>query len=197
MESRRRANRSQEGTPYAPIFNHHGALLEKNESSDSQTAATFRGTRIIDSTGIHDADEAYFEKLDNGDDLEIGTTGCPHKNGAMTDYEEIWRDITAKSSPTEPSWILQRKDGNAFFGKVGAIYLAIQQIPGGGFAVRREDREASSGKWSTSYETGDVHNLPSAAQAVEVLETGDQVWAEGQTVALGGSEYVVKGISTD
>ena len=112
----------------------------------------------------------------------------------MTDYQEIWRDITATTAKSSPSWILQSSDGSAFIGKVGAIYLAIQQVPGG-FAVRRQDREA--GNWVTSYESGDVGGLPVAAEAVEALETGDRTWAEGQTVSLGATEYIFRGFSTD
>lgn len=158
--------------------------------------ATFRWTHIIDSLGLIVPDEAYFEKLPNGDDLEIGTTACPHKNGAMTDYEEVWGDITSKLSATELSWILQSKDGRAFLGKVGATYLAMEQATDGAFAVRREDREASGGDWGVSYSSGAVDGLPTAIQAIEALEKGGQNWAEGQAVEIGAAEYVFRAVDT-
>ncbi|SPO01219.1 uncharacterized protein DNG_03966 [Cephalotrichum gorgonifer] len=158
---------------------------------------TFRWTHIIDSLNLTIPDEAYFEKLPNGDDLEIGTTPCPFKDGALTDYEEVWRDITVKSSAEELSWILQSDDGSAFIGKVGTIYLAIRKVGDGGFAARREDRDTSGSDWNVSYESGSVGSLPGAREAIECLETGDQKWAEGQEVEIRGVTYAFRGVSTD
>lgn len=165
--------------------------------ADCDTTATFRWTRIIDSFGLVVPDEAHFEKLPNGDDLEIGITPCPHKDNVPTGYEEVWRDATAKSSATELSWILQSQDGSAFIGKIGAIYLAIQKTADGGFAARREDREASGGKWNVSYESGSVSSLPRATEAIGSIESSDQKWVKGQTVEIGGTGYIFSGVGTD
>ncbi|KAH0432222.1 hypothetical protein CcaCcLH18_06577 [Colletotrichum camelliae] len=162
-----------------------------------QSPPTFRWTHIIDSLDLSVPDDAYFEKLPNGDDLEIGTTPCPHKGGAPTDYEEMWRDITSKSSPSETSWIIQSKDGMIFIGKVGGIYLAIQKCAGRSFAARREDRHVSSASWEVSFESGDVSRLPRAFQVVEVLEKTSQTWAINQEITINGGDYVFRGFSYD
>lgn len=129
--------------------------------------------------------------------MEIGTTPCPHKGGAPTDYEEVWRDITSKSAPSEISWILQSEDGLIFIGKVGGIFLAIQKFPSGSFAARRENRDVSSAGWEVSFESGDVSRLPRAFQVVGVLEKDSQMWPENQEITINGGIYVFRGVNSD
>lgn len=160
-------------------------------------AATFRWTHIIDSLDLTVPDDAHFEKLPNGDDLEIGTTPAPHKGGELTDYEEVWRDVTQKATPDELSWILQSSDGTAFAGKVGSIYLTIHKASDGTFAARRQERGESGQAWKTSYESGNLSGLPTASQAIEILEAPDATWTEGQTVKVGDTEYVFRGVSRE
>ncbi|RSL88337.1 hypothetical protein CDV31_016079 [Fusarium ambrosium] len=152
---------------------------------------TFRWTHIIDSLDLTIPDDAHFEKLPNGDDLEIGTYPL---GGIPTDYEEVWRDITQKKSAEELSWILQSSDGSGFIGKVGSIFLAIQKTQGG-FAARREDRGATGGTWKLTFEDGETAGLPTATQSSEAIETQGSSWTEGQTVEIGGAEYVFRGVS--
>ncbi|KAH8173716.1 protein HRI1 domain-containing protein [Sarocladium implicatum] len=163
-----------------------------------QDPPTFRWTHIIDSLDLTVPDVAHFEKLPNGDDLEIGVTPAPHKNGEPTAYEEVWRDITAKRTPTELSWILQSTDGTTFVGRVGAHYLAIKKTFSG-FAARREDRDISQNKdeWKTEFQSAEATALPSAAQAVAAVDVAGQSWAAGHTVDIAGTSFVFKGVSQD
>jgi hypothetical protein len=109
-------------------------------------------------------------------------------------YEEVWRDVTAKKSHSELSWILQATDGSAFVGKVGGIYLAIRRTSAG-FAALREDRNAV--EWSTTFVSQGCEGLPSAMQAIEAVEGGKQAWSEGQILQLQSTGYVFKAIGSD
>ncbi|KAH8200344.1 hypothetical protein TruAng_005497 [Truncatella angustata] len=166
---------------------------------DTDTIALNVGgwTHIIDSLDLTVPDEAHFEKLPNGDDLEVGITPCPHKGGAQCDYEEVWRDITAKSSTDEPSWILQSRDETAFIGKIGSIFLAIRKSSNRAFSARREDRNISSQKWDTTYEFGNAIELPRVDQVIEIIEMAGEVWVEGQMVNIGETGYIFKAVSAE
>ncbi|CAH0059085.1 unnamed protein product [Clonostachys solani] len=154
---------------------------------------TFRWTHIIDSLDLTVPDEAHFEKLPNGDDLEIGTTPCPHNGGALTEYEEIWRDITSRKEQDDPSWILQSADGTTFIGRVGAIYLAIRKSETGDFCARREDLSSSSQSWEVTFESGKVELLPRAIGALQQLGAAERV--EHGTLQLDNISYIVKAFS--
>lgn len=141
-------------------------------------------------------DEAHFEKLPNGDDLEIGTTPAPHLGGVPTAYEEVWRNVTSKRSPDELSWILQSSDGTTFVGKVGNIYLAIRKASDG-FSARREDRHGVDGGWNVVFESiAGVAGLPKATVVIDAVESTGQTWVEGQGVTIGDTEFVFRGVST-
>ncbi|KPM38682.1 hypothetical protein AK830_g7884 [Neonectria ditissima] len=155
---------------------------------------TCRWTHIIDSLDLTIPDEAHFIKLENGDDLEVGTTPCPHKNGAMTAYEEVWRDITAPISSDDQSWILQSSHEATFIGKVGNIYLAIRKGSDGSFAARKEDFE---GDWTISFESGHVQELPRVKQVLEEFEVEGSDRAEGRKVKIASTEYVVKALGSN
>ncbi|KAF4119481.1 hypothetical protein GMORB2_4746 [Geosmithia morbida] len=159
---------------------------------------TFRWTHIIDSLDLTVPDDAHFEKLPNGDDLEIGTTPAPHLENIPTDYEEVWRDITAKKNPNELSWILQSEDGTAFVARVGNIYLAIRKASGEALAARRQDRKSVDGKdvWNVTFESGDTATLPQAVDASLVIEASGR-FSEGQKVKIGPTNYISRAVSID
>jgi hypothetical protein len=154
--------------------------------------ATFRWTHIIDSLDLTVPDEAYFKKLPNGDDLEIGTTPCPFKGGVPTNYEEVWRDVTS-TDPGDFCWILQSADGMTFLGRVGSNYLAIQKELNGGFAARKEDCIPSEG-WQVAFESDAAPNLPLATAAIEAMRQRDSNMAAGDKIDILGRQYVIKGV---
>lgn len=155
------------------------------------SAVTCRWTHIIDSLDLTVPDEAYFVKLENGDDLEIGSTPCPHKDNAVTAYEEVWRDITANMQAGDQSWILQSSDGTTFIGKVGTIYLAIKKDVDGMFTARKEELD---GTWRVSFES-EGHALPQVSQVLKEFEVEGRDWAVGQKAVIAGIEYEVRGFS--
>lgn len=136
-------------------------------------------------------DEAYFVKMENGDDLEIGSTPCPPKDGAVTAYEEVWRDITAKMQSGDQSWILQSSDGTTFIGKVGSIYLAIKKGVDGTFSARKEELD---GAWRVSFES-EGQSLPQVTQVLKAFEVEGRDWAVGEKAIIAGIEYEVRGFS--
>ncbi|EPE04122.1 neutral amino acid transporter [Ophiostoma piceae UAMH 11346] len=157
---------------------------------------TFCWTHIIDSLGLTVPDDAHFEKLPNGDDLEIGVTPAPHKGGELTAYEEVWRDVTAvedvASGKPTLSWILQSIDGTVFIGKAGHVYLAIHKSSdeqGGLFSACREDYDTATGarvqKYACTSDTAGTallaSRLPTATQAISAIQEVDAS-AAGQEV---------------
>ncbi|KXH38218.1 hypothetical protein CSAL01_08776 [Colletotrichum salicis] len=162
-----------------------------------RAAATFRWTHIVDSLNLTVPDDAHFEKLPNGDDLEIGTTPCPHKDGVLTDYEEVWRDITTRDADSRPSWILQSKDGSTFIGKVGLIYLAVQKASGVEFAARREGYESEYRIWKCAFESGNQAKVLEASTVVKLADGEAQKSVEGDVVSVDGVDFVFRGVSMD
>ncbi|UQC89964.1 uncharacterized protein CLUP02_15495 [Colletotrichum lupini] len=158
---------------------------------------TFRWTHIIDSLNLTVPDDAYFEKLPNGDDLEIGTTPCPHRNGVPTDYEEVWRDVTKRGTNKTPSWIIQSKDGRTFIGKVGVIYLSICKASATEFAARREDYDSQHGIWNCTFESENDGSMPKASAVVTMVDNEAQKSVNGGLVSIGGVVYVFRGVSQD
>lgn len=156
---------------------------------------TFQWTRIIDSFGSCQADEAAFTALPDGDDLEYGTY---NKDGVPTSYEEVWRDVTPQGTDGEAcAWICQSKDGLALVGKVSDHFIGMRQCEDGGFAVTLEVFDDSKGEWQTKFEAGMTKFIPKAAA---VLESGIETLvktdgsAAGDTVVISGIEYVIRGI---
>ncbi|KAH6987152.1 hypothetical protein EDB80DRAFT_731432 [Ilyonectria destructans] len=150
---------------------------------------TCRWTHIIDSLGFTDPDEASFTKLPNGDELEVGETKCPHKNDAMTAYEEVWRDVTAHEKPEEPSWILRSSEGNTFIGRVGIIYQA-NSLDANGFSARREDFVKDAGEWDISFAAGNAVSIPRVADVLKELSLKPK-WSIGEKVTVSGHEFSV------
>ncbi|KAK1635509.1 hypothetical protein BDP81DRAFT_481840 [Colletotrichum phormii] len=158
---------------------------------------TFRWTHIIDSLNLTVPDDAHFERLPNGDDLEIGTTPCPHKDGVRTDYEEVWRDVTTRGADSRPSWILQSKDGATFIGKVGHIYLAVHKASGVEFAARREDYESEHGIWKCAFESGNQAKVPKSSAVVTLADEEAQKSVDGDVVSIDGVDFVFRGVIQD
>ncbi|EXF75779.1 hypothetical protein CFIO01_11568 [Colletotrichum fioriniae PJ7] len=158
---------------------------------------TFRWTHIIDSLNLTVPDDAHFEKLPNGDDLEIGTTPCPHKNGVPTDYKEVWRDVTRRGADKTPSWIIQSTDGRTFIGKVGVIYLAIHKASDVEFAARREDYKPQHGIWECTFESQNEGKMPKASAVVALIDKKAQKSVDGDLISIDGVDFVFRGVSQD
>ncbi|OQU99838.1 hypothetical protein CLAIMM_05416 [Cladophialophora immunda] len=153
---------------------------------------TFRWTRIIDSLGSRRSDEASFKEMETGDDLETGQFD-KEGNGVPEDYEEVWHDVTGKAESDNSAWILQSVDGSMFLGKVGDIFLGMQQR-GGNFAVRKEVYTSETGEWDGVFEAGLVQSIPRAVDVLRELDQGEGKTAEqGQAVCVCNSEYIVRG----
>lgn len=134
--------------------------------------------------------------MGNGDAFEAGIAHCPLKDGALTPYEEIWRDVT-RTGPTASSWILQSADERAFLGCIGGTFLGMRKDAAGGFSVRREEWASEPGAWSTSFEDGDLATLPRVGDVLSALSMGTTAagagsWGVGGTVAVAGVDYAVR-----
>lgn len=136
-------------------------------------------------------DEAYFKKLPNGDDLEIGSTPCPHKASAVTDYEEVWRDVTAKPLAAS-SWILQSQDETSFVGRVGNVFLAIRKDSDGAFSVRKDALNSLTNSWDSSFKSHAVDLLPDTDDSVKAVEAEGEGLVEGNKVQIGDGNFVVR-----
>ncbi|KAI5456892.1 hypothetical protein BGZ63DRAFT_365636 [Mariannaea sp. PMI_226] len=165
-------------------WSHAGELIVLNEEP-----FTCRWTHIIDSLGFTDPDEASFTKLPNGDELEVGETKCPHKNDAMTPYEEVWRDVTSHANPEEPSWIIRSREGNTFIGRVGNISQANSLGPNG-FSARREDFSRESGQWEATFEGGHATTIPRVAEVLKEMKQKSS-WSIGDSVTIQGIEFSI------
>lgn len=157
--------------------------------ADLRTSVTFQWTRIIDSFGSNQADEAAFSELPNGDDLETGTFA---KDGIPTAYEEIWRDVTETSAAESPAWILQSNDGLTFLGRIGRVFLGMRQGEDGSFGVRKEVIDDSKG-WEIVYETGPTQSIPRARDVLQEESTIVEATTGGAAV-VGGGRYAVRGL---
>ncbi|CVK98832.1 uncharacterized protein FMAN_08414 [Fusarium mangiferae] len=152
---------------------------------------TYRWTHIIDSLDLTVPDEAYFNKLSNGDDIEIGSTPCPHKDGAVTEYEEVWRDITPKPLNAS-SWILQSQDGMTFVGKVGNVYLAIKKGADGSFLARKDTLNFSSNSWENVFRFDNASVLPRADDAIKAVEAAGRDLDRGSSLQIGEDGFIVR-----
>lgn len=156
-------------------------------------AATYVWSRIIDSMGSDQSDEATFEPMPNGDDLEAGQF---FMDGTHHPYEEIWRDVTGSPKGQSPAWIIQSVDGSVFLGKLDGLFLGMCQGAEGNFGVRKETSESTTGKWSVSYENGPVQGILTAEQAVEwEAQLKGSAMAVGDQIQVSGSDYVIRGLA--
>lgn len=153
-----------------------------------------RWVHIIDSHGSSAPDEGSFTPLPNGDALETGVMPCPERGGAVTPYEEVWRELTPLAGPLW-SWILQSAEeeedgGKSFLGRIGGGYLALCEGREG-FGARREEWDAQRRVWGAKYAIGDVQALPSLRTFGELVD-GEEGWSVGQKVSVGARQFVVR-----
>ncbi|OIW25537.1 hypothetical protein CONLIGDRAFT_672557 [Coniochaeta ligniaria NRRL 30616] len=153
---------------------------------------TFQWTRVIDSTGSAQPDEAHFKELPNGDDLEYGT--FPKDGTTPVPYEEIWRDVTEVDAK-QSAWILQSVQDNTFLGRVGGIFLGMRQEQDHSFGVRKEVYNASEKVWKVVFETGPTGEVLQAIEVIKQLEpvVRSKGITAGEEVVLSGRTYVVRG----
>lgn len=167
--------------------------LKLTEELTVRQLVTFQWTRVIDSTGSTRPDEAHFKELPNGDDLEYGT--FPKDGITPVPYEEIWRDVT-EGGVEQSAWILQSVHDDMFIGRVGGIFLGMQQQQDHSFCVRKEVYDALEKGWKVVFETGPTREAPQATEVVKQLESvmrGKGVTA-GEEIVLCGRAYVVRGV---
>ena len=132
-----------------------------------------------------------FQHLPNGDDLETGSMPCPERGGAITPYEEIWRELPI-STGTQSAWIVQKTDpsGTTFLGRLAGYFLAFRQTEGGSFSARREDWDAREEKWKLRYSIrGD--ELVSIVQCRMPIVDSERQWKFGDSVRVLGEQYQV------
>ncbi|KAE8154563.1 hypothetical protein BDV25DRAFT_135733 [Aspergillus avenaceus] len=184
---------------------------------DSQELRRVQFTHELDSHNSFDAvDCGTFTTLANGDDLETGSMPRPDVPGApMTEYEEVWRELTFREGPEGPgkgvSWVLESKyevgigEGEVevartFLARVWGTYLVVRQKQihtrseetggivvkdGGDVSARREEWDGSSG-WVAKYVLGaEGKELPSA-QNIQVQGS------PGETAIVQGQPYIIR-----
>ncbi|KAG9234310.1 hypothetical protein BJ875DRAFT_17448 [Amylocarpus encephaloides] len=154
---------------------------------------SYQWTRIIDSSGVLDPDKATWdwEELGNGDALEAGIAHCPSRDGALTPYEEVWRDVT-HPGPTSYSWILQSVDGTTFLGSVGGTFLGMKSYQDGGFAVRRNEWDPDKRAWDTRFDGGKVAAIPKVDDVAESILTAMENRRVDTSITIADVEYVVR-----
>lgn len=142
-----------------------------------------------------DPDEAVFTKLPNGDDLETGSMPSPDHGGAVTTFEEVWR-VGALESAQPGGWILQSvlDGGKTFLARVGGYYLALREVEGKPFTALREDWNEEKGSWEEKFKSGDVDSLPSLVSLRGDVFKETARGNVGETVTLGGLDFVIRGI---
>lgn len=150
---------------------------------------TCQWTRIIDSLGSSDVDEAAFRTLPNGDDLEFGTFSM---GGLPTAYEEIWRDVTQEQAGDGTSWILESSDGTAFLGKVGNVFLGMSQKEAASFVVWKEI--LNNGEWESVFHSGVVAGFPTATDTVQAIVSAGQGRQAGKVINVKNAEFVLRGL---
>lgn len=148
-------------------------------------------THLIDSRGYSDPDVGSFTSLPNGDDLETGSMPCPEKGNAMTEYEEVWRDLPIPSSEGF-SWIMQSVDrkGTTFVGRVAGYFLAFEQSYDGSFSAKRQDLDAQSNVWNVTYSIGNGR-MPLIEECTEASTQFGSQWTIGDIVPIAGDQYRV------
>ena len=125
-------------------------------------------THELDSQDAFSAvDSGAFTSLPNGDDLETGQMPRHDLPGApMTDYEEIWRELTPREGPEGKnrgvSWILESvgedfgdREGEikvvkTFLGRIWGTYVALRQVQ------THTRQKTPSGEWKVSKTGADV-----------------------------------------
>lgn len=157
----------------------------------SQSPLKCRWIKTIDSLGPSEPDEGEFTKLPNGDYLETGSMPYAEKDGAVTEYEEVFRELELLPGANR-AWIIQSVDGKIFLGRVGGRYMALSGKEGTGFGARSEEWNEDEG-WKTKYAIGELGDVPSFAGIGGGQITGEEAWKVGEKVEVLGDEYIVRG----
>jgi hypothetical protein len=152
-----------------------------------------RFVKTLDSLGITEPDEGDFTKLPNGDDFETGKMPCPERGMQITEYEEVWRQITPVLGPNR-AWILESagEGRKIFLGRIGGGYMAMGDKKGDTFGARREEWDEGGRKWEVKYQIGDVGDIPSVANIGAEGFDGEVDWKMGNIVVVMGREYLVR-----
>lgn len=153
--------------------------------TESVETVTFQWTRLVDSLGSTQIDEACFKEMPDGDDLEFGKF---NDNGSLKDYEEVWRDVTPRTSRESLAWVLQSTDKTTFLGKVGNIFIAIRQTIDNDFAVRQDEFDGSS--WVAHFE----HRLPTSPPLSFDIALVDSLLREQQNLSGDRAKICIEGI---
>ncbi|KAK1148507.1 hypothetical protein N8T08_009513 [Aspergillus melleus] len=188
---------------------------------DSQDSSRVQFTHEIDShNSFSVADCGTFTALPNGDDLEIGSMPRPDKPGApVTDYEEVWRELTFREGPEGPrkgvSWVLEskhqiqegdeKKVARTFLARVWGTYVVIRQMQiigrshgssdisvkeGRAVSARREEWDPTTG-WAAKYVLpGKGEELPSMKSLERECMGAWRI--PGETVVVCGDKYTVR-----
>jgi hypothetical protein len=122
-------------------------------------------------------DEGLFNKLANGDDLEIGSMMNPDTGVTMA-YEEVWRDVPVEGSGVVLLESIGEKD-KTFVGRVGKLFQGIGTKDGKVCAARYQ---LYGDKWEKVYGIGDEDMIP-------VFQEDE--WMEGDEVKIAGRVWKV------
>jgi hypothetical protein len=156
-------------------------------------AVKVRWIKTLDSLGLTEPDEGSFTKLPNGDDFETGRMPCPERGMAVTEYEEVWRQIPPIPGPKR-AWILESTgDGRkTFLGRIGGGYVALDGKKGDSFGARSEVWDEKELRWKVKHAIGDVDDIPSLADLGTEGFDGETEWQMGITVVVMRREYLVR-----
>lgn len=161
-----------------------------NSQDDTAAAASETEADGDDLAG----DVGQFVKLPNGDDFETGEMAAPHLGGAITPYEEVWRqlhpnmDVKDQFFPDSKAWILEsvsdddtvsshasessRTTPKTFLARVGPFFIAIR---------RHEVRKDNLDRGNTTFVYGAIREGldPSSGRWNTVYSVGDysNLWA--------------------
>ncbi|KAL1410869.1 hypothetical protein Q8F55_001812 [Vanrija albida] len=129
-------------------------------------------------------DVGSFSALPNGDVLETGAMFNP-KTARNEPYDEVWRRLPVPAGAAY--FVLERADGRAFVGRVGALALGAWS-EGAQYAAWRDELDGSA--WRRVYAFGEAGNVPAAP--VEVPAE----WRKDAVVTLGEHTWTVRTVGT-
>lgn len=126
-------------------------------------------------------DEGDMLPQPDGTTLETGRMINP-ATGVETDYEELWRDGTAKDVPALAKWTVLRihddsQQKRGMFVQLGKYAQAVLRI-GDSFTAERWEWNSSSSKWVGSFRVGDDDAFP----LDDLIPTTQEVHQEGDKV---------------
>lgn len=152
-----------------------------------------RWIKTLDSLGLTEPDEGSFTKLPNGDDFETGRMPCPERGMEVTEYEEVWRQISPVAG-SKRAWILESigEGRKVFHGRIGGGFMAIADKKEDMFGAIREEWNEGQGRWKVKYAIGPVDDIPSLAEHGAEGFEGEAEWQIGNAVIVAGRKYQVR-----